>query len=64
MPRSSLSRIDDSTASVWSHLVVTSVAPPKRDTPRVAAVAEFDDRVVRVDGEWLFEQRTMTVLGS
>ncbi|MEU6574165.1 nuclear transport factor 2 family protein [Streptomyces sp. NPDC046805] len=58
-----ITKIDDNTARVWSYLVITSVAPPKRGTPRVAAVAEFEDRVVRVDGEWLFEQRTMTVLG-
>ncbi|MEV6904275.1 nuclear transport factor 2 family protein [Amycolatopsis sp. NPDC051372] len=57
-------KIDTDTASVWSYLVVTSVEPPKQNTPRVAALARFDDRVVRVDGEWLFAHRTMTVFGA
>ncbi|WIX82892.1 nuclear transport factor 2 family protein [Amycolatopsis carbonis] len=55
---------DTDTASVWSYLVVTSVEPPKQNTPRVAALARFDDPVVRVDGEWLFAHRTMTDFGS
>jgi hypothetical protein len=57
-------KIDDDTATVWSYLVVTSVAPPKQNTPRVAAFAQFDDRVVRVGREWLFARRTMTVLSA
>ncbi|WP_432855007.1 nuclear transport factor 2 family protein [Amycolatopsis sp. CA-161197] len=59
-----ITKIDFDTASVWSYLVVTSVEPPRQKTPRVAALARFDDRVVRVDGEWFFAHRTMTVFGS
>ena len=52
-------KVDDNTATVWSYMVVLAVTEPRKNTPHVAAYAAFHDRIVRVDGQWLFEHRLM-----